>query len=405
MAYKNNSNWKLAPLAWLILGILMALFCGYCYAKGNILWILMILCSIFCSHMSFKNLERSSKRMRYIMEATLNDDFAYRFPTSDVNKDERETNDMLNRIVEHLEHITQEARQNEAFLARVINLTEIGMVLADTKGDIILHNEASLRLLNRQALTHFTQISKQTYADLDIKKSEVTVNEKSFILITITDLSRKLQAVEVESWEKLTRVLTHEIMNSLTPIQSIAENMNGTNSNQEISEAFDTISSSSRALMQFVKSFREFSILPVAQLKVIYLKPFLESSIRMAENYCLDKKISFKLICFPPELMLYTDESLLSRVLMNILKNAIEANSEIISIEADEKADESVEIRISNDGELIPEDTAEHIFTPFFSTRPSGSGIGLSLSRRLIAHLGGTLTMKTRPYTCFSIRL
>ncbi len=101
----------------------------------------------------------------------------------------------------------------------------------------------------------------------------------------------------------------------------------------------------------------------------------------------------------------YTDVSLLSRVLINILKNAIEANPEHITIEADEKADESVEIRISNDGELISEENAEHIFTPFFTTRPSGSGIGLSLSRRIITHLGGTLSLKTRPHTSFSIRL
>lgn len=405
MAYKNNWKWKFVPLVWLIFGILMALFCGYCFAKGNNLWILMIACTIFCSYMVFKNLERASKRMRYIMEATLNGDFAYRFPTSDVNNEERETNDMLNRIVEHLEQITHEARQNEAFLSRVINLTEIGMILADIKGDIRLFNEASLRLLNRQAITHLNQISERDYADLDIKKSEVTVNEKSFTLITISDLSRQMQAVEVESWEKLTRVLTHEIMNSLTPIQSIAENMSGNSSYQEISEAFATISSSSRSLMQFVKSFREFSILPVPELKVIYLKPLLESCIMMAENYTIEKHICFNLICFPPELMVYIDESQLSRVLINILKNAIEANPKTISIEADEKADESVEIRISNDGEPIPEEIAEHIFTPFFSTRSSGSGIGLSLSRRLITHLGGTLTMKTQPLTCFSIRL
>ncbi len=405
MASESRKIWHGAPFFWIALALLLAFAGGVCFASSINWWLLLIVCSIGCGVMIFNNLTRLRKRMRYMMQATLSKDFSYKFPTVNVSKDERETNEMLNRIVEHLERLTFKSKQNEAFLARVINLTDIGMALADANGNIRLHNEAALRLLDRQALTHVCQIPEQAYADLAIKKSEVTVNDKSFTLFTITDLSRQLQAAEVESWEKLTRVLTHEIMNSLTPIQSIAENMSGKTSNQEVTEALATISSSSSSLMQFVKNFREFSLLPEAKMRAIYLKPLLESSIKIAESYAKEKHVSFRLTCFPPELMVYTDESLLSRVLINILKNAIEAQPENITIEADEKADESVEIRISNDGELISEENAEHIFTPFFTTRPSGSGIGLSLSRRIITHLGGTLSLKTRPFTCFSIRL
>lgn len=395
----------MAPLAWIILTMVLAIAAGYGIALGKIWWIPLGILSISCAYMILSNITHLSKKMRYVMEATLNKDFSYKFPTRDVNKEERETNEMLNRIVEHLELLTLNSRQNEAFLSQVLNMTDIGLALADANGDIRLHNEAVLRLLNRKALTHICQIPNQAYEDLDIKKGSLTVNEKSFTLFTITDLRRQMQAVEVESWEKLIRVLTHEIMNSLTPIQSIAENMSGKTSDREITEALDTISSSSRSLMQFVKNFREFSILPEARMRAVYLKPLLESGIRIAESYIKEKHISIELICFPPELMVYTDEALLSRVLINILKNAIEANPNKISIEADEKADESVEIRISNDGELISEDMAEHIFTPFFTTRSSGSGIGLSLSRRIITHLRGTLSLKTRPLTCFTVRL
>ena len=405
MAYDFKSKWHMAPWAWIILTVLLAIGAGYSLALGKVVWVFLIILSVCCAYMIFNNITRLGKKMRYVMSATLNKDFSYKFPTQDVNNEERETNEMLNRIVEHLEQMTLKSRQNEAFLAQVLNMTDIGLALADANGDIRLHNEAALRLLNRKALTHICQIPHQAYEDLDIKKGNITVNEKSFILFTITDLRRQMQAVEVESWEKLTRVLTHEIMNSLTPIQSIAENMSGKTSNREITEALDTISSSSRSLMQFVKNFREFSILPEARMRAVYLKPLLESSIRIAKSYIQDKKVSIDLICFPPELMVYTDEALLSRVLINILKNAIEANPCNIYVEADEKADESVEIRISNDGELISEETAEHIFTPFFTTRKSGSGIGLSLSRRIVTHLGGTLSLKTRPATCFTVRL
>lgn len=405
MVSESNRKWHIVPLAWIFMAVVMAFGCGYCFAIGSKLWILLTICAILCGNMVFKNIRRIRKRMRYVMEATLSGDFSYKFPIADVSEEERETNEMLNRIVEHLEHLNRETRQNETFLTRVINLTDIGMVLADSKGDIRLHNEAALRLLNRQALTHVCQIPEQAYSDLIINKNSVTVNDKRFTLFTVTDLSRQLQATEVGSWEKLTRVLTHEIMNSLTPIQSIAGNMSEKTSDKETAEAFATISSSSASLMQFVKNFREFNILPKPQMKAIYLRPLLEASVRMAESYKKEKNISIILTCFPPELMVYTDEALLSRVLINILKNAIEANPGNISIEADEKGDETVEIRISNDGDFIPEEIAEHIFTPFFTTRPSGNGIGLSLSRRIVAHLGGTLTLNTHPQTTFSVRL
>lgn len=405
MAFDRFKTWYIAPAVWIVMALLMASVAGYCLAIAKNWWILLMIGSLWCVYMVISNISRISKRIQYVIQATLSKDFSYKFPTRNVSKEERETNEMLNNIVEHLELLTLEARQNEAFLSRIINLTEIGLAVADAKGDIRLHNESALRLLERQALTNVCQISDQAFADLDIKKSDVTVNNKNFTLFTINDLSQKMQAVEVKSWEKLTRVLTHEIMNSLTPIQSIAENMRGKATTRDISEALDTISSSSCSLMQFVRNFREFSILPEAKMRAVYIKPLLESSIRIAESYMEEKNISIKLTCFPPELMVYTDDSLLSRVLINILKNAIEATPDIITIEADEKADESVEIRIYNDGELIPDDTAQHIFTPFFTTRPNGSGIGLSLSRRIVTHLGGTLSLKTSPNTCFSIRL
>lgn len=383
----------------------MAFCSGFCVKSQSPWWTVWITGSAICVILTMRGMERINKRMRFVIDATLSGDFSYKFPTSDVSREERDSNEMLNHLVEHFERLTNEVRQNEVFLARMINLTDIGLAMADARGDIRLHNEAALRLLERQALTNVCQIPKQAFVDLDIKKSDVTVNEKYFTLFTISDLSRKIQAVEVESWEKLTRVLTHEIMNSLTPIQSIAETMSGKTTTQDVTEAFETISSSSRSLMQFVRNFREFSILPEPKMKALYLKPLLQSCLRMAESYKEGKHIGISLMCFPPDLMVYTDETLLSRVLINIMKNAIEATPMTITVEAQLKADESVEIRIANDGEPISYETAEHIFTPFFTTRESGNGIGLSLSRRIITHLGGTLTCRTHPITCFYIRL
>lgn len=367
--------------------------------------VVSVVLALACGFMMVKKVLQVGQRVRYIMDATMNGDFSYKFKTENVGRYERATNLMLNRMVEHLESLTSEIRQKESFLEHIISLSGTGMVVADSSGNVRLHNEAALRLLERPALTHICQIPGQAYTDLSIEKSDAVLNGKKIQIYTINDMRRSIQSAEVESWEKLTRVLTHEIMNSLTPINSIAETMQGKAGDADMQEALGTISSSSKSLMTFVKNFRQFSILPEVEMKVVYLRPLLEKCVRMAETYADGKGISIGLSCFPPDVMIYTDEALLSRVMINILKNAVEASPSNIGVAAAVAADESVEIRISNDGEPISDDDARHIFTPFFTTRPSGSGIGLSLSRRIVTHLGGTLTLNTRPQTCFLVRI
>lgn len=396
----------LVPVGWLAGALLMAGCAGWSLAIDRLGWaILAAAAAIACGYMMTNGIVRLHRRVRYIIDATLSEDFAYKFPTEGVGRDERDTNRMLNRIVAHLERLTSETRQNEAFLAWAINLMDIGVAVADANGDIRHHNDAALRLLERQALTNVCQIDRQAYSDLSISKMAMNLNGSKFTVLSINDLRRPVQTAEVESWEKLTRVLTHEIMNSLTPIQSIAETMSGKAVDSEEAEAFATISSSSRSLMAFVKNFRKFSVLPEPRMRVMYVKPFLEKCLRMAEEYVRHTDIHIDLECFPPGMMAYTDEDLLSQVILNIVKNAAEAHPAHISIEAGVKADESVEIRISNDGAPISDEIAGQIFTPFFTTRPHGSGIGLSLSRRIVTHLGGTLTLSIRPRTCFVVRI
>lgn len=398
-------KWCLNPKVCVLPIVSAAFFAGYCYAESNPLWMMWVAISLFCSLLMIRRVARQKKRIRFLMESALSGDFSYKFPTAGVNRDEAEINDILNRIVKHLESLSLEARQNEVFLRRIINLTGVGVAVVDGKGNVVLHNDAVLRMFERAALTHVCQIPEQIYSDLSVRKCELTVNDKSFTLYTFSDLRQQLQKAEVESWEKLTRVLTHEIMNSLTPIQSIAENMSHNAPLSEAAGAFETISSSSRSLMQFIKNFREFAKLPEPRMRALYLKPLLESCVRMGREFAKDKDIKFECSCFPPDLMVYTDESLLGRVFINIIKNAVEANPSTIKIEARLSVDESVEIRIYNDGDPIPEEVRDQIFTPFYTTRKEGSGIGLSLSRRIVNRLGGTLSFRTGPVTCFTVRI
>lgn len=406
MASDSNIRRMIPPIGWIVAVALSAGVSGWCFANNYTTWSAVLLVATLVFGFVLVNVVLNfGKRVRYIMNATLNGDFSYKFPTAGVNKYERESNTTLNRIVEHFENLSMEIMQKETFLAQVINMTDIGMVVADDKGYVRIHNEATLRLLQRSTLTHICQIDPQTYPGLAISRQESILNGDDIFIYTINDLRHPIQNVEVESWEKLTRVLTHEIMNSLTPICSIAATMTEKETSAEAKDAFDAISSSSRSLIEFVKNFRKFSVLPEVKMRAVSLKPLLENCKVMAEKFDASGNVCINIRCFPPDVMSYTDDVLLSRVIINILKNAIEASSKKVAIETNILPDESVEIRISNDGELIPEEMARQIFTPFFTTRQSGNGIGLSLSRRIITHLGGTLTLQRLPLTTFIIRL
>ncbi len=386
-----------------LIAIIMAVSAGLLYKNFIISSFACLTCSIILLFKLNNKASSLNKRLNFLVSATLNNDFAYKFPDNGISKSEKEANIILNHIVKHFEKLATYARQNEQFMKLVIDMVEIGIIVADNKGNIKHINKAALNLLSIPVMTNICQM-KNT-ADLSINKTEATLNNITHTIYTITDIRKSIQTAEVESWEKLTRVLTHEIMNSLTPINSMAKSLSQYSTPDELKESLEIIADSAESLTTFVKNFRKFSILPEPKFKVFYLKPFLNTTISLSKNQESATNINFELSVFPPETMVCSDESMLNLVIINIIKNAIEANPNTIGISSRICDDETIEISIYNDGVLIPDNILPQIFTPFFTTRNDGSGIGLSLSKRIISHLGGTLTLSSRPITKFIIRL
>ena len=377
----------------------------FLYAAGREYWgIGALVCALACAGKVLDSVNRLRRRVRYLISAALHGDFSYKFPTEGVPPHERDINLTLNRIVSHLEILAEDARQNEEFLNLVIDLVDTGIVVANDHGHVIHANRAALSLLSLPALTDLRQLPSDA-PGLAISSTPATLRGTRHTVYTITDIRRPVQTAEVESWEKLTRVLTHEIMNSLTPISSIAETLSRDLDDDELRGQLQVVSSSSRALMDFVRNFRRFTVIPAPQSKVFYIKPFAERVVALMASPENASQVEFRVSVFPPDAMLYTVESMLNQVLGNIVKNAVEARPSIVEVNARVRDDETVEISVSNDGEPIPDQLAAQIFTPFFTTKPTGSGIGLSLCRRIITTLGGTLTLSTRPATTFTIRL
>ena len=228
--------------------------------------------------------------------------------------------------------------------------------------------------------------------------------------------TRVLERYEMEAWQKLIRVLTHEIMNAVTPITSLSDTLLGLTeaqvSKEEIRNGLQTISSTGKGLLSFVESYRKFTRIPTPEPSLFYVKSFIERMVELARHQHPDVRVTFHTDIAPSDLILYADENLVSQVVINLLKNAIQA------IESDKNTDkeghiniraycneaEAILIEISNNGPAIPNDIAEHIFIPFFTTKEGGSGIGLSISRQIMRLSGGNLSLLPGKETTFILK-
>ena len=232
----------------------------------------------------------------------------------------------------------------------------------------------------------------------EILKLNILLN--SFLQgLTLNDINIELDEKEIDSWIRLTRVLTHEIMNSVTPITSLSDTLLSMveDKDEEISHGLQTISTTGKGLLAFVESYRKFTRIPTPEPSLFYLKAFIERMVELARHQNPCDHITFHTKIDPADLILHADENLISQVVINLLKNAIQA----IGDQPDGQIDilvycnetEEVLIEIKNNGPVIPPEIAEHIFIPFFTTKEGGSGIGLSISRQIMRLSGGSLTL------------
>lgn len=404
MAFKRLRRVAAEPALWLLVALLAALGAGVALQKGNYFpAIAAIAFAVVCGWLAVSSTLRVRERIEFIFDAVRNGDFSFRFPEEGRAG---ATGKVLNAMVRHLEKLTADAREKEEYMSLVINLMDTAIAVVDGNGNVVQHNKAALRQLGRPAFTHICQLPADT-GDLAVRVTPVELKGQSMKIYTFSDLRQPLQQKEVESWERLTRVLTHEIMNSLTPVTSLSETLakEGTGLDEKMRERLGTITDSGRHLMEFVANFRRFTIVPEPEMKVIYVKPFLERVASLSRSYPGGEGAQINVTAVPPDVMAYADGAMLRQVLLNLLKNALEAGASRIDLRASVKEDEAVQIEVTNDGAPIDPELAAQIFTPFFTTKSGGSGIGLSLSRRMITRMGGTLTLMPGTPTGFRILL
>ncbi len=213
-----------------------------------------------------------------------------------------------------------------------------------------------------------------------------------------TIFEKQRQAHEQDSWTKLIRVLTHEIMNTVSPIASLSDAMaksvdeNG-HSELDIKAGLETISDSSKNLIGFVQTYRQLSGVAKPIRKALDLRELMYSVIGLNSEFAASCGVTCKYRPEEDDLMIYADEGQISQILINLIKNALQAGAKHIDITARMGKEDDVIIQVANDGDPIPVSAQEQIFIPFYTTKKEGSGIGLSISRQIMRNHNGSIEL------------
>lgn len=377
----------------------------------------------------YKLYSRNARKVAFMFDAIDNNDYAFKFPPATLAKCDNRVNLTLNRIKEILLKAKADAVEKEKYHEIILNCVNTGILVVDDKGYVFQTNNEAHRLLGLSVLTHLAQLKKldeklpslfssvkpgeklQTsfsnergHVHLAVRASSIVLRNRHLRIIAINDINKELDEKEIDSWVRLIRVLTHEIMNSVTPITSISDTLLELHSgaNEEIRHGLEVISTTGKNLISFVESYRRFTRIPTPEPTLFYVEKFVDRMVELARHYDQYPHIAIETDVRPADLIIYADEKLISQVMLNLLKNAMQAIGPTtregkIRIKAYCNADEEVLVEVSNNGPLIPKEIAEHIFIPFFTTKEKGSGIGLSISRQIMRLSGGSITLKTSP--------
>lgn len=375
-------------------------------------------------------------RISLIIRAVKNDDYSYRLTENPDYTENALVNQSLNEIKDLLIEKNNIMQENEKNFELVMEYANIGIMLLAENGAVSHTNSKILEIFSLPRISHvralenyseelveilknikpdeqksvryFTEIGE---TNLVISCAAISYKDKDMRIVTIGNINKELDSQEAELWEKLTRILTHEIMNSLAPITSISNTLiNNIDDSKKVGEGLTIIHSTSERLMHFVDSFRKVTRVPVPQKAPFYLKELIDDAVSLIDF----GEIKINININPVDTMLYADRSQMSQVVVNLLKNAVEscdANSEEkefkIEIQSRIDNEERIYIELSNNGGKISEEIADNIFMPFFSTKRDGSGIGLALSRQIIRLHGGSvhLSKNTEEKVAFMIVL
>ena len=356
-------------------------------------------------------------KVDYMLDALEDKELNFRFDEKRLRG--RKFNKTLNRLRNIFDKERHEIIEQEKYFGLMLDHVKTGIAVVEKDGRIAYCNNTALSLLGIATFGHIRQLRAvseslyelfQTIADgneerasyynesgkmtISMTASEALINKEGIRIIAFNDISSEIAENEQQSWSKLIRVLTHEIMNTVTPISSLSETLlNFDGLSEDLKNGLNTISRSSKGLIKFVDSYRNLTRVAPPVKKAFYFRELASRVISLTS----EQAATSGTICIYEELsedvLLYADEGQITQIIINLVKNAIQAEARNIVISAQITPTEQTVIKVTNDGLPISRESQDEIFVPFYTTKHEGTGIGLSLSRQIMRMHNGSLTL------------
>lgn len=367
-------------------------------------------------------------KIDFMSDALDSGETAFRY--SESRWQNRRLNKSLNRLRSIFEAEKADIRERERYFGTMLDHVQSGVIVIDgekidysntvAKGFLGMAEISSLRQIGRispdlanafreasEMESRASFISERGTIQFSISACTARLHGKEVSIVTFNDITREMENNESESWTRLIRVLTHEIMNTVTPVASLSSALSqnlDSYSAEDIRSALGTIASSSEGLISFVQSYRSLTHISAPVRKAFYLKDLANDSVNIAKANWPSVNVLYRELS--SDVILYADYGQMSQVLNNLIKNAVQAGAGNVSITASIDKREQTVIDIANDGESISASGQEQLFVPFYTTKgSSGTGVGLSLCRQIVRLNGGTikLSSSTPEATVFTI--
>lgn len=440
--WKNmDFNWRspIVPRVAILTATWIA-FGYFAFGKGEF-WTTILFAAIgaYQFKLLVRELDSSNRNIASFLDSIRFDDLSATFKTDSQDPSVQKLHSELNEAITNLRNTRKEKDADLLFFKNIVTHVGIGLIVFKENGKIEIINSAARKLLrvNRiDKITDLTEVNEnlvevftklrtggreltriklgEDLLQLSIYAIELTLRNENLKLISLQNIQSELEEKEMEAWQNLVRVLTHEIMNSVTPISSLSDMVEEDlgkhlerNSDQPVTKdqledihlSLKTISKRSEGLINFVKEFRSLAMVPKPRMTDINLRDLLDELCQLHKKEMADANIQLTMNVTPNDLIIHADKSQIEQVAINLIKNAMQAfdrpDNRQLEVKAYLNDKQRTIIAIKDNGTGIDPEALEKIFIPFFTTKKNGSGIGLSLSRQIMRQHKGSLTVKS----------
>ncbi len=440
MVYKNFRFNLILRISLFALSVFLFFF--FLERETHITPVLLLLIIALQFYSLYRYVDKTNRDLASFLESIRFSEFTRSFQIEGMGSSFNELNKAFNDVINDFQKVRSEKEEHFHYLQSIVQNIDVSIIAYQHDGNIEMINKSAKKLFqlgsvkNITALAPLSEALVQTLLDikpgenklvkvqdeddllqLAINATEFKIKNKVIILATIKNIQNVLEEQETEAWQKLIRVLTHEIMNSITPIASLSSTletmMKDFNKTREENEGMDmetvneiqlaleTINKRSNGLLHFVNTYRNLTRIPKPNFKITRVSELFITIGRLMEEELSEHHINLTTSLEPGSLEISMDEQLIEQVLINLIKNSSHAlegrNEPKIELRAYLNKRGRPTIQVYDNGVGILKEVLDKIFIPFFTTKPSGSGIGLSLSRQILKLHGGTITAQSDP--------